>query len=164
MIAETFILLLLILISFCRRKESTDVLPNLLALLGIVEVSERIMLMGFLWFERIEHTPILFGLCGGFLMGSVVLSMIFTQLYVDPLVESSATLDKFVETYKCSFYTIYYLSFVFGVNFVRLLYGGLFEAPALTLAKALGAVPAFRLPLEKICFYKVLLVNLPYLV
>lgn len=108
------------------KAEFTTALPNVLALMGIVENSERIMLMVYLWLEGGDAAPILFAICGGFLMGSTVLSMIFVLMYLDPLVESSATLNTFVKTLKKSFYTVYYLSFVFGVHFVRLLYGGLF--------------------------------------
>mmetsp|Transcript_23581 Transcript_23581/g.3901 ORF Transcript_23581/g.3901 Transcript_23581/m.3901 type:complete len:123 (+) Transcript_23581:5940-6308(+) len=119
------------------------------------------MLMGFLWFEENDYNDVLFGACGGFLMGSVFLSMMFNILYMEPLVETSETLNRFVENYKKSFYAISYLSFPFGLHFVRLLYGGLFASPALTIAKVLGKVGAFRIPLERISILKLILFNLP---
>jgi len=132
--------------------------------MGIVENSERVMLMVYLWLEGGDQAPILFAVCGGFLMGSTVLGMIFIVMYLDPLIESSATLNTFVNTFKKSFYTIYYLSIGFGVHFIRLLYGGLFGAEVLSRAKVLGNVPTFRLPLERVCFYKVIMINLFYLI
>lgn len=163
LIAETIILVALVFLSYCIKTEDTELLPNLLALLGIVEISERVMLMGFLWFEENEYNGILFGTCGGLIMGSVFLSMMFNILYLEPLVETSETLNRFVDNYKKSFYSICYLSFPFGLHFVRLLYGGLFASPALTIAKILGKVGAFRIPLERVSILKLILFNLPSL-
>lgn len=50
----------------------------------------------------------------------------------------------------------------FSIHFIRFLYGGLFGTVAHTKVNNLESVAAFRLPLERLSLYKVLLISLPH--
>jgi hypothetical protein len=163
LVAETGFLLLVLALSVMLKKENTQKIANFLALMGIVEFSERIMMMVFLPYEDGPFAAILFAITGGFTLGCSVNAMMFLKLYFDPLIESSMTLDVFVSQYRNPFYTVYYLSMLFSINFLRILYGGLLGIALLTVPKTLGNVRAFRVPLEKISFLKVIIINLPHL-
>lgn len=163
LIAEAGFFVLVLTLSVMLKGANTQKIANFLALMGVVEFSERIMMMFFLPYEDGPFAAILFAITGGFTLGCSVNAMMFLKLYFDPLIESSMTLDMFVSQYKNPFYTVYYLSMLFSINFLRILYGGLFGIALLTVPKTLGTVKAFRLPLEKISFLKVIIVNLPHL-
>lgn len=55
LVAMTIIFSLLVLVSKFTSKNVHKTIPNLLAFYGIVELSERLMLMAFLWLEKGEH-------------------------------------------------------------------------------------------------------------
>jgi len=54
LVGMTIIFTILTLISSLTHKSVHRTVPNLLAFYGIVEISERLMLMAFLWLEKGE--------------------------------------------------------------------------------------------------------------
>jgi hypothetical protein len=163
LIAETGFLLLLLLLSSIVKHDTTHKLANFLALMGIVEFSERIMLLIFLVIENGPFAEIQFAIVGGFSLAAVINSMIFSKLYFDSLIESSITFNMFIKEHGRSFYLLYYLSLIFSINFIRVIYGGLFGLSVLTIPKSLESVSAFRVPLERLSILKILVINLPHL-
>lgn len=151
------------MISKCRDAEIYSNKASLLFMLSIIEFTERLMLLVFLWVEKGPQSAIFVGITASFIIGSSVLSLMFLTLHLDPLVESSAALDEFAHTYKWSYRFTRLCSLIFGIHYIRILYSGVYGLAVSTNVKTLGNVNAFRFPLERLCLYNLMFINFPQL-
>jgi len=123
---------------------------NALAMLSAVDMCCRLSLLVVLWRFQAAARAYEIGVSAGLLVGSVSLSMMFLVLYLDPVMETSASLDLFVSSHRLSYQVFRLAAHVCGLHFVRLLYGGLFGLELFSNLKTLGTNVGFRQPLEKL--------------
>ncbi|CAG9336280.1 unnamed protein product [Blepharisma stoltei] len=163
LIGETLLALIIIVIAKFASPDMYLQKATILFMFSAIEFTERIFLLIFLWVDKGSEASILVGITASFIAGSSVLSMMFLILHLDPLVESSAALDEFSQKFKWSYRITRFLSLLFGIHFIRILYSGFFGLPVSTHAKTLGNVNAFRFPLERLSLYNLTVINVPQL-
>lgn len=123
---------------------------NALAMLSTLDMIHRLSLLIVLWRFQAAARAYEIGVSAGLLVGSISLSMMFLVLYLDPVMETSASLDLFVSSHRLSYRLFRLAAHICGLHFVRLLYGGLFGLELFSNLKSLGTNVGFRQPLEKL--------------
>ncbi|CAG9310633.1 unnamed protein product [Blepharisma stoltei] len=163
LIFETILIAILIFISKFKNTGYFDATATVLFMSSIIEFTEKLMLLIFLWVEYGPHADIFVAITGSMLVGSLLISMMYQNLHFDSLVESSETLEVFSSKNKWAFRIVRCFSFIFGIHFLRIFYSGFMGFAIATNAKTLGNVNAFRFPLEKLCVLNLALVCIPML-
>ena len=158
---ELALLAILALASKLFYGSSFAVSGSLLALFSVAEFTARACLFGFLWVEEGPGSSIFTAAVGALLLGRTMVSVCFWLLHFSSLLQSSLILREFCNAHKHSFRCVRVFSIFFGIHFVRVLYSGLFRLSLSTGAKSLIGVSSFRLPLESLSWYQVMMISLP---
>ena len=123
---------------------------NVLSLLSAVDMLHRLTLLILLWRFSTSIRPFEIAISAGLLVGSICLSMIYLVLYLDPVMETSNSLDLFISSHRLSYRLFRFMAHISGIHFIRMLYGGLYGVELFSNMKTLGNNANFRQPLEKL--------------
>ena len=110
-------------IAICKKNGKSKMLEEIYAYLTFIEFVNRTMFLGYLWFS-----PKILAFSVNFmvLVCTSVVGIFFYTLYLQPILIHSPHFKGLMKAKKCAFIFVIGGSFVFGVNFVRILYARVF--------------------------------------
>lgn len=119
MIGICIVVLIISKIVSCIRRRVDKTLEQAYAYLTMVEFFDRCFLLGTLWASTKVFA---FAVCFMNIVSTSVLGIFFYNLFFQPIIVHSPHFRTLYKKRKCFFLTMIGCSFVFGANFIRILY------------------------------------------
>lgn len=118
MFASVFAGVLVVLISLCRTKNKHKIVDVIFAVMSCIESLNRLFLLGNMWFKS---NVFALAVCFMNLIATCEIAVFFNFLFMSPIYAHSPHFRTLYKKFRTSYNTVTCLSYLSGVNLMRLL-------------------------------------------